>query len=324
MDKLSTIQQPVQREIESLNSTIRMALQTKSPLMDSVVNYYLGAKGKQIRPLLVLLSARLCGEVNDATVNAAAAIELLHNASLIHDDVVDESLQRRGRKTVNGIWDNRIAVLVGDYFVSCALKCAVKTGLISIVDTLGVLGQELAKGEIDQISNVEDHIIDESAYFEVIRQKTASLFVSCMQMGALSVDAPEDTVCKLMAFGEKLGLCFQIKDDIFDYFGDSVIGKPTGNDIHEGKVTLPLLYALQHGEEAAVGRMKALLDRKTLSAEDVDTLIRFARDNGGIEYAVQVMEHFREEGYQILSEFESSPVVDSLRQILDYTIERNK
>lgn len=324
MDKLSTIQQPVQREIERLNSTIRMALQTNSQLMNSVVDYYLGAKGKQIRPLLVLLSARLCAPVNEATVNAAAAIELLHNASLIHDDVVDESLQRRGRKTVNGIWDNRIAVLVGDYFVSCALKCAVKTGLISIVDTLGMLGQELAKGEIDQISNVEAHVIDESAYFEVIRQKTASLFVSCMQMGALSVGASEEVICKLMAFGEKLGLCFQIRDDIFDYFGDSAIGKPTGNDIREGKVTLPLLYALQHGKEEEVLQMKALLAKKILSAEEIETLTRFARNNGGIEYAVQVMEHLREEGYQVLSEFETSPVVDSLKQILDYTIERSK
>lgn len=324
MDKLSTIQQPIQKELESLNITIRKALQTDSELMNSVVDYYLDVKGKQIRPLLVMLSANLCGNINESTINAAAGIELLHNASLIHDDVVDESLQRRGRKTVNGVWDNRIAVLVGDYFVSCALRCAVKTGIMSIVDTLGSLGRELAKGEINQISNVEHHLIDEHAYFEVIRQKTASLFISCMQMGALSVCAPEDVTRKLMNFGEKLGLCFQIKDDIFDYFEDASIGKPTGNDIREGKVTLPLLYALQQvgGEEALM--MKELLRKKELTLGEIDSLIMFARNNGGIQYAENAMEKLKKEGYEILSEFGNTPITESLKAILDYTIERKK
>ena len=324
MDKLSTIQQPIQKELESLNMTIRAALQTDSDLMNSVVDYYLGVKGKQIRPLLVMLSASLCGSINESTINAAAGIELLHNASLIHDDVVDESLQRRGRKTVNGVWDNRIAVLVGDYFVSCALKCAVKTGMISIVDTLGTLGRELARGEIDQISNVEHHLIDEQAYFDVIRQKTASLFVSCMQMGALSVSAPLEETCKLMTFGEKLGLCFQIRDDIFDYYEDTSIGKPTGNDIREGKVTLPLLYALQHGNKDEAAFMSELLKKNVLSADEVNSLIMFARGNGGIQYAENVMERLRSEGYEVLSSFGDTPITASLKSILDYTIERKK
>lgn len=200
--------------------------------MNTVVDYFLGTKGKQIRPMLVLLSARLFGKINAVTIDAAAAIELLHNASLIHDDVVDESKQRRGKPTINGVWDNRIAVLVGDYFVSCALKCSISTGILEVINTLGFLGQELAKGEIDQLSIAQDHVLNEEAYFNVIRQKTASLFISCMKMGALSNGASSEAIEQLRVFGEKLGLCFQIKDDTFDYFSGGIllVNLPKGFD----------------------------------------------------------------------------------------------
>ncbi|WP_455497556.1 polyprenyl synthetase family protein [Coprobacter sp.] len=324
MDKLSIIQQPILDELNLLNRTLAETLSTSSPLMNTVVDYFLGTKGKQIRPMLVLLSARLFGKINAVTIDAAAAIELLHNASLIHDDVVDESKRRRGKPTVNGVWDNRIAVLVGDYFVSCALKRSISTGILEVIDTLGLLGQELAKGEIDQLSIAQEHILNEEAYFNVIRQKTASLFVSCMKMGALSNGASSEEIERLMLFGEKLGLCFQIKDDTFDYFSDDTIGKPTGNDLREGKVTLPLIFAIQNGTVEEKDEMLGILRQGELSPQDIIRLTDFAKLHGGIEYAENVMERLRYEGYETLAPFGENPVVESLKAILDYTIDRIK
>lgn len=324
MDKLSIIQQPILDELEILNRTLAETLNTSSPMMNTVVDYFLGTKGKQIRPMLVLLSARLFGKINAVTIDAAAAIELLHNASLIHDDVVDESKQRRGKPTINGVWDNRIAVLVGDYFVSCALKCSISTGILEVINTLGFLGQELAKGEIDQLSIAQDHVLNEEAYFNVIRQKTASLFISCMKMGALSNGASSEAIEQLMVFGEKLGLCFQIKDDTFDYFSDDTIGKPTGNDLREGKVTLPLIFAVRNATDVERDEVMAILRQKELSAKDIDKLTEFAKSHGGIGYAKKVMERLRTEGYAALASFGENPVVTSLKAILDYTIDRTK
>ncbi|MCP9610580.1 polyprenyl synthetase family protein [Coprobacter tertius] len=324
MDKLSIIQQPISDELVRLNEVIVDALKADSELMNVVVDYYLGKKGKQIRPILVMLSAKMCGGISKTTIDAAASIELLHNASLIHDDVVDESFERRGRRTVNGIWDNRIAVLVGDFFVSCALKHSLVTGNLQIVDTLSTLGKELAKGEIDQVSNVEEHRFSEEAYFEVIRQKTASLFISCMRMGALSAHASEERLKDLELFGEKLGLCFQIKDDIFDYFDNNEVGKPTGNDIREGKITLPLIYALNKATGIDKEKMDRLAKKDKHDRTDIEKLISFAKEMGGIEYAEDVMKKLRKEALCALSAFDESPVKESLKTILDYTIERDK
>lgn len=325
MDKLFVIRQPITEELALLNSTLNEMLHTNSPLMNEVIQTYLESKGKQIRPILVLLCAKLFGRVPQAAIDAAASLELLHNASLIHDDVVDESQKRRGLPTINQLYDNRIAVLTGDYFVSCALACSVRTGQMEIISTLGVLGRELARGEIDQLSNARDHRLDESAYFDVIRRKTASLFYACMRVGALSAGADEATVDRLSRFGEKLGLCFQIKDDIFDYYEDKVIGKPTGNDLREGKITLPLIYALTHGAGAENEQMRALLlGEEHLSAESVHTLIEYAKREGGIEYAYETMKRIRNEAVALLEGFPPSETVDALIAILDYTIEREK
>ncbi len=324
MDKLSIIRQPIATQLDILNQVLSESLNTTSPLMNQVTGNYLKTKGKQIRPILVLLCAKLFGDVKRISIDAAAAIELLHNASLIHDDVVDESQKRRGTPTVNSIWDNRIAVLVGDYFVSCALKCSINTHNIKIIDALGTLGQELSRGEIDQISNAREHTLDENAYFDVIRRKTASLFFSCMRIGAISADAPEDKVRSLELFGEKLGICFQIKDDIFDYFEDKTIGKPTGNDLREGKMSLPLIYAITHGEGEENQRMRSLLSQKSLSTPDIELLINYAKNNGGIEYAYETMQRIRQEAIDIIQNFPPSSTLDALISILDYTIERDK
>lgn len=324
MDKLLVIRQPITDELDLLNKTLTETLHTNSPLMNEVINTYLESKGKQIRPILVLLCAKLFGPVPREAIDAAASLELLHNASLIHDDVVDESQKRRGLPTINHLYDNRIAVLTGDYFVSCALACSVRTNQMAIIASLGVLGRELARGEIDQLSNAREHRLDEDAYFEVIRRKTASLFYACMQVGALAAGACEADVERLGQFGEKLGLCFQIKDDIFDYFEDKVIGKPTGNDLREGKLTLPLIHAITQGKGEENERMRALLNEEHLSAESVHTLIEYAKRVGGIDYAYETMKRIRNEAVALLEGFPPSETVDALISILDYTIEREK
>ncbi len=323
MDIKESIKDVIGVELENFNKVLCSSLSTDSVLLKSVIDYYLQTKGKQIRPMLVILSSRLFGEVNDVTMNAAVAIELLHNATLIHDDVVDSSPLRRGRRTVNNIWDNRVAVLVGDFFVSTALQCAIKSNNINTVSLVAALGKELATGEIDQIETADEHILDEKRYFNVIKQKTASLFSSCMLMGGYSNGATKEQLDAIEHFGNKLGLCFQIKDDIFDYFTDDSVGKPTGSDLKEGKVSLPLLYALQSNSDEKNSQMKSLLLKQSLTDEEISTLIEYAKEMGGIEYAESVMLKLKDEAEQALSIFPNSNIKDVLIELLNYIISRN-
>lgn len=323
MDIKESIKNIIGVEMESFNKALYSALSTDNVLLQSVIDYYLQTKGKQIRPMLVILSSRLFGEVNDTTMNAAVAVELLHNASLIHDDVVDSSPLRRGRKTVNNIWDNRVAVLVGDFFVSTSLQTAIKSNNLNTVSLIAALGKELATGEIDQIETADEHIIDEKRYFNVIKQKTASLFSSCMLMGGYSNGATKEQLEAIEIFGQKLGLCFQIKDDIFDYFSDDIVGKPTGSDLKEGKVSLPLLYAIQSNNDERNSKMRELLMSQSLTGDEIATLVEYAKEMKGIEYAESVMQKLRDEAMQSLSIFPKSEIKDTLIQILDYIISRN-
>ena len=324
MDVLSTIQAPISEQLAMLNSIMVERLHGSNALINKIVDNYLLTKGKQIRPILILLCARMTGEISQSTILSAAAIELMHNASLIHDDVVDNSMYRRGKPTINATEDNRIAVLMGDHFVSCALQCGVATGMMSIISAMGQLGQELAHGEIDQIDNARAHRLSEERYFDVIRRKTASLFRTCMHVGAISAHADDEQRERLEQFGELLGLCFQIKDDIFDYYEDKVIGKPTGNDLREGKITLPMLYAITHHDDEENRRMRSLLDRDNLDSDEIEQLIAYAKENGGIEYAYRRMEELRNEAVEALSSFPESETKQALITLLDYTISRNK
>ena len=310
-------------EMENFNKALYDTLSTDNVLLKSVVDYYLQTKGKQIRPMLVILSSRLFGEVNEAAMSAAIAVELLHNASLIHDDVVDSSPLRRGRRTVNNIWDNRVAVLVGDYFVSTALQSAIKSNNLKTVTLIAELGKELATGEIDQIETADSHILDEKRYFNVIKQKTASLFSSCMLMGGYSNGANDEQLDAVETFGQKLGLCFQIKDDIFDYFSDDVVGKPTGSDLKEGKVSLPLLYAIESNNDERNDEMRALLMKQSLTDDEISVLVEYAKEKGGIEYAEATMQRLKQEAAEALSVFVDSDIKDTLMKILDYIIARN-
>ncbi len=325
MDILAKVKQPIVSEMEKLNEVIAEMLSSSSPLLSKVVEHYLSTKGKQIRPILVLLAARLLGNVCSETIYGAAAVELLHSATLIHDDVVDESKQRRSSPTLNALWDNRVAVLAGDYFVSSATRAALYTRELRVMGVLGDLGLSLSQGEIDQIAVAQDIIIDEEAYFNVIRQKTASLFVACMQIGAITAGATPDQEAALMAFGERLGLCFQIKDDIFDYFAANEVGKPTtGSDIAEGKITLPLIYALTRGESSEREIMCSLVHKDVLTQEDILTLTEYAKRVGGVDYAYSVMQRLRNEAVAYLSTFIPSAAADSLLAVLDFTINRLK
>ena len=323
MDIKESLKDVIGVDLENFNVALRNSLSTDNTLLKGVIDYYLQAKGKQIRPMLVILSSRLFGEINDTTISAAVAIELLHNATLIHDDVVDSSPLRRGRKTVNNIWDNRVAVLVGDFFVSTALQSAIKSNNLNTISLIAALGKELATGEIDQIETADEHILDEKRYFNVIKQKTASLFSSCMLMGGYSNGATVEQLNAIEEYGNKLGLCFQIKDDIFDYFTDDSIGKPTGSDLKEGKVSLPLLFAIQSNTDERNTQMRNLLMRGNLTDEEISILIEYAKEKGGIEYAEEMMLKLKSEAEDALSIFPDSKIKDVLIELLDYIIARN-
>lgn len=324
MTTLDTIQQRLSVELKEMNDIIHRSLHTDNELMNHVVTTYLQKKGKQIRPLMVILSARFFGKVNEDVLNAGAALEMLHNASLIHDDIVDETHLRRGVPTINHVWGNHIAVLVGDFFVSNALAAGIRTGHLSIISALSALGCELSLGEVDQICNARNHHFDEESYFNMIRQKTASLFMNCVKMGADAVNAPEEESAPMIRYAELLGLCFQIKDDIFDYFSDEKIGKPTGNDLREGKVTLPLLYALAHAPAEEAEPMKALICRGDLSDEEIAQLIEFAKRNGGIDYAFDTMRRMQQDADRILEQYPDDRDKQSFRDIFEFIISRDK
>lgn len=324
MSTLEEIQHSIKPELEMLHRRISSSLSSPNQLMNQVIEGYLKSKGKMIRPILVILTAKLFGRVDDRVIASAAAVEMLHNASLIHDDVVDDSQMRRSMPTVNNIWGNHIAVLTGDFFVSSALQQAISTADIRIVEVLAGLGKLLSLGEIDQIYNARFHTLNEKAYFEIISRKTASLFVSCVKMGGYATGAPDDKIDPMCRFAELLGLCFQIKDDIFDYFNDPRIGKPTGNDLREGKITLPLLYALSLTDNPAHEEMVSLSRSEQLTTAEIETLIEFAKESGGIEYAYSTMERLRAEAMEILDSYPRSEVTDAFASIFNYVISRDK
>ena len=324
MVTIKDIQNSIQKELSGLNAIIEETLRSSSPLMQQVVHNFLQTKGKQIRPILVILSGKYFGDVTDRVLHAGAAIELLHNASLIHDDVIDESRERRGRPTINRVWDNHIAVLVGDFFVSGALHCAEFTKDFRVITAMSSLGRALSLGEIEQIDNARSRSVDERTYLEIIRKKTASLFCSCVEVGGYAAGAPEEQLRTLMQYAEMLGLCFQIKDDIFDYFDNKEVGKPTGNDLREGKMTLPLIYALSRTDAPRHEEMVALSRKDILDADDIATLIAYAKEQGGIDYAYARMEEIKQEADALITTLPYSESLDSFRLIFDYIIARRK
>lgn len=321
MDKKLLIAKPIASELEKFNSYFKESIHSNNTRIQAIIDYIMKSDGKHIRPILLLLAARACGKVNETTYHSAVTVELLHTASLIHDDVVDESLLRRGKPSVNAIYDNKMAVLSGDYFLSTALIKSILTGNMEIISSISGLGRSLAEGELNQLSLAKEIILDEDEYFEVIKKKTASLLAVCMKIGALSVDAPQEDVDKFGKLGEALGICFQLRDDIFDYFSDNV-GKPTGNDIREGKVTLPLLFALKNADSVVSDSMKSIIEKALFSDQEVDTLINFAKDNGGIDYAYNKIDFHKKIAIDIIDTLEAGDIKDSLLHTVDYVVER--
>lgn len=324
MEQMNNIQQRLAPELKAMNDIIVGTLHTRNEMMDGIVMRYLRVKGKQIRPMLVILGAKMFGQVTEEVLCAGAALEILHNATLIHDDIVDETALRRGNPTINATMGNHVAVLVGDYFVSNALEVGIRTGNVNVVRALSSLGKELSLGEIDQISTARDHIFDSRRYFTVIRQKTASLFMKCVRMGMEVGGAPSEFQAPMERYAELLGLCFQIKDDIFDYFPNPQIGKPTGNDLREGKVTLPLLIALQQAPADQSEAMKGLIRQGDLTKEQIDGLVEFAKAHGGIDGAYAVMRDLQAEAEAIIAPMPDSASKEAFRAIFDYIIARDR
>ena len=325
MTEIKTIRQSLAPDLESINTLIADRLRSTNPLINEIIGRYLSHKGKQMRPIMVLLTARLLGaEATHNVIASAASIEMLHNASLIHDDVIDQSSTRHSVPTINAMWDNHIAVLLGDYFVSSALQLVISTRDLRAIETIASLGRLLSTGEMDQIHNATNHSISEEAYYEIITHKTASLFVACVEMGAYAAEADSRELDIMRRFATIFGQCFQIKDDIFDYFKSDSLGKPTGNDLREGKVTLPLLHALTVESHPRCREMQELLDRGSLSDDEIAALIAFTIEAGGIEYAEQTLGRLHERAAATLAELGHGADTAPLLTLLDYVITRDR
>lgn len=324
MEKTYLVSEPISAEMAHFRTLFRSSLVGNNPLLNQVTEHIMQKSGKMMRPMLVLLTAKLLGgEVSEATYHAAVSLELLHNASLLHDDVVDDSDERRGQKSVNALFNNKVAVLSGDYLLASSLLQVAATGNLEIVRTVSQLGQDLADGELLQLANVGNDSFSEEVYFDIIRKKTAVLFAACTRAGALSVGASVEDVEKARLFGEYVGLCFQIRDDIFDYFDENV-GKPTGNDMKEGKLTLPVVFALNTTGNAEAIRWAVHVKHGDASAEEIAQLIEFTKQNGGIKYAEETMKDLKQKAVALLDSFEESEAKRALCTYLDCVIERSK
>ena len=326
MDTLSLIKQPIETELVDFIDLFNHALNHEDGLLQVVLNHIKQRAGKRMRPILILLMAKNFGKVSRVTQHAAVGLELLHTASLVHDDVVDEAAERRGQASVNADYDNKVAVLVGDYVLSTALLHVSYTHSEMIVRRLAELGRTLSDGEILQLANIQNKEVTEEVYYKIIERKTAALFETCAAIGAESAGATEEQVEAARLFGKNLGIVFQIRDDIFDYYDSEVeIGKPTGNDFAEGKLTLPIIYALNATQDEDMMRLVHKVKAHNVTHEEVETLVRFAKENGGIEYAERRMWDFHAEAQRFIDQY----VIDenirtSLQTYLYYVIKRKK
>jgi len=324
MDYLSVIKEPIASDFQDFQSKFQDALMYSDGILSSALAHIRQRTGKQMRPMLTLLSAKNYGQISDVTHYAAVALELLHTASLVHDDVVDESSERRGQPSVNVSYNNKVAVLVGDYILSTCLLNVSFTNNHRILYYLSELGRTLASGEILQLQNINNQEISEDAYFQVIRQKTASLFETCCSMGALSVGASDEDVERAKMFGQNLGTIFQIRDDIFDYFDSVDIGKPTGNDMREGKLTLPVIYALTHSDFEPMKLLARKVKVGKINADEIAVLVEFTKRQGGIEYAEQKMEEIAVDARRYIESSVKPDLQKAFSMYLDYVIQRNQ
>lgn len=324
MSRLEQIKEPIQAEFEVFKQKFDASLQSSNPLLGEVINFIKQRRGKMMRPMLTLLMAKLCGKIEESTYFAAISLELLHTASLVHDDVVDESDKRRGQASVNALYDNKVSVLVGDFLLATSLTNAALTDNISLVKLVSCLGQKLSEGEIIQLSNTNASDFSEDVYFDVIKKKTAALFSTAAEAGVRSVESCDEIAEKAYQFGELIGIAFQIKDDIFDYNPSDSLGKPSGNDMKEGKLTLPALYVLNAFNDESMKKLALKIRSLEATTEEIILFIDYVKQNGGIEYATQVMIDYRNKALALLPKTASPDLKEALTSYIDYVIERSK
>lgn len=323
MELFDIITKPIEAEFAAFRKMQDDLAVNPNPLLREIILHVNKQRGKQMRPMMVMLFGKMFGEVSETTYSAALALELLHTASLVHDDVVDDSMQRRGQASVNAIYNNKLAVLVGDYLLSTALVFTGRCGDPRITNIVGALGQTLADGEIFQMFHSHEKMVSEEVYFEIIRKKTASLFSSCAEIGTLSAGAHSDDVARARQIGEYIGICFQIRDDIFDYYSNDV-GKPTGNDMREGKLTLPIIYAVRTEGDDRIREMIDRLKAGELSEAEIGELIEFAKAKGGIEYAERTMQEYRQKAIDLLPVGIDEDIRKAIIAYMDAVINRSK
>ena len=318
---LEDIKKPIAKELIEFESRFREAMRSKAPLLDRITHYIVTRKGKQMRPMFVFLSAKLCGDITEATYTAASLVEILHTATLVHDDVVDDSYMRRGFFSINALWKNKIAVLVGDYLLAKGLLLSVETNQYRLLQILSNTIREMSEGELLQLEKARRLDIKEEIYFEIIRQKTASLISSACTCGAATTTTDEQLLTRMKLLGEKIGMAFQVKDDLFDY-EEAETGKPRGIDIKERKMTLPLIYTLNKVDWFTKRKIIQIIKNDNQNMEKVRWLINKVREEGGMDYATKKMSAFIDEALKILGEFPESDARRSLEQLIEFTIQR--
>ena len=322
-DTLAYIKSPIEKELKVFEDRFKDSVKSKVPLLDTIMNYIVKRKGKQMRPLLVLHCAKLFGDINEATYRGAALVELLHTATLVHDDVVDESNMRRGFFSINALWKNKVAVLVGDYLLSKGLLLSLRNKDFKALEILSSAVEQMSEGELLQMEKARKLDITEEVYFDIITKKTASLLASCCGIGANSTNEDEETVEAIIAMGNAVGIAFQIKDDLFDY-GDNKIGKPTGIDIIEKKMTLPLIYALNVADERERRAMIKIIKRDKKSKKQVNEVIAFVKQKGGLDYAQKRMMEYKNKAEILLENIDSKGSTSYISALINYVIERKK
>jgi octaprenyl-diphosphate synthase len=324
MANLSKIQAPIQAEMKQFDDIFKASMKSKVSLLNIITSYILRRKGKQMRPMFVFLSAKLNGEVTEKTYTAATLIELMHTATLIHDDVVDESYERRGFFSINALWKSKIAVLMGDYLLAKGLLLSVEKKAYDLLEIVSDAVKEMSEGELLQLQRSRTMNITREDYFEIIRKKTATLISACSASGAKSVGANNETVENMKLFGEYVGIAFQIKDDLLDYQPQGIIGKPTGNDIKEKKLTLPLIFALENSTKAERKEILRFINKHNKNSEKIKSVVEFVKNKGCLDYTEKTMFEYRDKAISILNNYPNTEVKESLIAFVEFTIARTK
>ncbi len=324
MNTIKEIKKPIQQEMLLFEKKFKDSLNSKVPLLDKILHYIVKRKGKQMRPMFVFLSGKLFGEINESSFRAASLIELLHTATLVHDDVIDDANMRRGFFSINALWKNKIAVLVGDYLLSKGLLMSLENEEYDLLQIVSKAVKEMSEGELLQIEKARKLDIKEDVYFEIIRQKTATLIAACCACGAITAKQDKETVERMRKFGELIGIAFQMKDDLFDYYNEDVIGKPTGIDIKEQKMTLPLIYTLRNCDRKQKKFIIQTVKNHNTNSERVSKVLEIVKKSGGINYTIEKMKTYQEEALRLLKTFDDNESRKSLELLVNFVIERKK